>query len=277
MNQIELEEKESKHFREANRGNFEGAVSNPLLPPPPPPPPSSHDTVLSIVESRSLNQERTTSPLVLQVAGNAHMLHISTAAHHHSLCLPYLAPVQGCSARWFKHKHETILAEPSAVWIGLPAVGAELGHGLAGASGQFCTLPVWGVPLIFVAVHPFKQPLSAAAVPRIPGCLRFHMKMYVAAEEKAADLKLLEAPPDGAGAGGKTKTLVPRAQDADDEEEDEGEQSSSDDEEVSAPPPPPLPPQSDLFLRARVLPVGSLPLILTPGSRALGKLGAASP
>ncbi|KAK9853930.1 hypothetical protein WJX84_008316 [Apatococcus fuscideae] len=50
-------------------------------------------------------------------------------------------------------------------------------------------------------------------------------------EEKAADLKLLEAPPDGAGAGGKTKTLVPRAQDADDEEEDEGEQSSSDDEE----------------------------------------------
>ena len=49
------------------------------------------------------------------------------------------------------------------------------------------------------------------------------------AEEKAADLKLLEAPPD---AGGKSKTLVPRALDADDEEEDEGEEASSDDEEV---------------------------------------------
>lgn len=38
-----------------------------------------------------------------------------------------------------------------------------------------------------------------------------------------------------AGTGGKTKTLVPRAMDADDEEEDEGEESSSDDDEVRLP------------------------------------------
>ena len=52
-----------------------------------------------------------------------------------------------------------------------------------------------------------------------------------AAEEKAADLKLLEAPAAVAGVSGKTKTLVPRPQDADDSG-DEGEESSSDDDEV---------------------------------------------
>ena len=65
-----------------------------------------------------------------------------------------------------------------------------------------------------------------------PACQALPDSAACCAEEKAADLKLLEAPPDVAGTGGKTKTLVPRPMDADDEEEDEGEESPSDDDEV---------------------------------------------
>lgn len=52
------------------------------------------------------------------------------------------------------------------------------------------------------------------------------------AEERQADLKLLEAPDIGTGTGGKPKVLIPKAVDADEENDDDDEdsESSSDDE-----------------------------------------------
>ena len=54
----------------------------------------------------------------------------------------------------------------------------------------------------------------------------------VSAEQRQADLKLLEAPDIGTGAGGKPKVLVPKAVDADEEgdDDDDDESESSDDE-----------------------------------------------
>ena len=52
------------------------------------------------------------------------------------------------------------------------------------------------------------------------------------AEQRQADLKLLEAPDIGTGIGGKPKVLIPKAVDADEEndDDDDGSESSSDDE-----------------------------------------------
>ena len=53
------------------------------------------------------------------------------------------------------------------------------------------------------------------------------------AEQRQADLKLLEAPDIGTGAGGKPKVLVPKAVDADEEgDDDDDEESESSDDEV---------------------------------------------
>ncbi len=56
---------------------------------------------------------------------------------------------------------------------------------------------------------------------------------HVAAEQRQADLKLLEAPDIGTGVGGKPKVLVPKAVDADEEGEDDDDSDvESSDEEV---------------------------------------------
>ncbi len=53
------------------------------------------------------------------------------------------------------------------------------------------------------------------------------------AEQRQADLKLLEAPDIGTGVGGKPKVLVPKAVDADEEgDDDDDEESESSDDEV---------------------------------------------
>jgi len=52
------------------------------------------------------------------------------------------------------------------------------------------------------------------------------------AEQRQADLKLLEAPDIGTGVGGKPKVLVPKAVDADEEGDDDDEESESSDDEV---------------------------------------------
>lgn len=53
------------------------------------------------------------------------------------------------------------------------------------------------------------------------------------AEQRQADLKLLEAPDIGTGVGGKPKVLVPKAVDADEEgDDDDDEDSDSSDDEV---------------------------------------------
>lgn len=56
--------------------------------------------------------------------------------------------------------------------------------------------------------------------------------LFDAAEQRQADLKLLEAPDIGTGIGGKPKVLIPKAVDADEEndDDDDASESSSDDE-----------------------------------------------
>lgn len=52
------------------------------------------------------------------------------------------------------------------------------------------------------------------------------------AEQRQADLKLLEAPDIGTGIGGKPKVLIPKAVDADEENDDDDDSESSSDDEV---------------------------------------------
>ncbi len=58
------------------------------------------------------------------------------------------------------------------------------------------------------------------------------LPQFDVAEQRQADLKLLEAPDIGTGMGGKPKVLVPKAVDADEEGDDDDEESESSDDEV---------------------------------------------
>ncbi len=85
-----------------------------------------------------------------------------------------------------------------------------------------CPVKLGASPLCNGGLHPANSVHLSSS---LAGC---------GAEEKAADLKLLEAPAPVGGTSGKTKTLVPRPQDADDSGDEGEESSSSDDEEVRA-------------------------------------------
>ena len=54
------------------------------------------------------------------------------------------------------------------------------------------------------------------------------VQVLCAADQRQADLKLLEAPPDAAA--GKTTRLIPNAKDADDEDDEDDSADESDDE-----------------------------------------------
>ena len=62
-------------------------------------------------------------------------------------------------------------------------------------------------------------------------CTEFPDQFVIAAEQRQADLKLLEAPDIGTGIGGKPKVLVPKAVDADEEGDDDDESESDDDDD----------------------------------------------
>lgn len=66
----------------------------------------------------------------------------------------------------------------------------------------------------------------------LPASLTAILQVLCSADQRQADLKLLEAPPDAAA--GKTTRLIPNAKDADDEDDDDDSADESDDDEVGA-------------------------------------------
>ena len=98
-----------------------------------------------------------------------------------------------------------------------------------------CTLQAFDVAAAMLKWKPLPCRADAGGS---QSCLRAHtdtaacetVQVLCPADQRQADLKLLEAPPDAAA--GKTTRLIPNAKDADDEDDEDDSADESDDDEV---------------------------------------------